>query len=190
MSASVTRGYALTAIMKLSTRFTCTVKWVLLDVLCRILLQICWHQFASVELLFGHILFLLSSHLIGFYSSLLAGWKTSTSSYCFQMSSAVWAIYVMMSLLENLLMGGKTLTFSGFLPFLFVLLGRKIALFCIMAWLWVIELWCGIPCGDILITCWLLRRNRSSWRSDVAQIIEESSSDYHFKSVTQRTSLL
>lgn len=26
MSASVTRGYALTAIMKLSTRFTCTVK--------------------------------------------------------------------------------------------------------------------------------------------------------------------
>lgn len=29
MSTSVTRGYALTAIMKLSTRFTCTVKWVL-----------------------------------------------------------------------------------------------------------------------------------------------------------------
>lgn len=26
MSTSVTRGYALTAIMKLSTRFTCTVK--------------------------------------------------------------------------------------------------------------------------------------------------------------------
>lgn len=55
MSASVTRGYALTAIMKLSTRFTCTVKWVLIDVLHRALWQICWHQLSLVEVFLGHV---------------------------------------------------------------------------------------------------------------------------------------
>lgn len=57
MSASVTRGYALTAIMKLSTRFTCTVKWVLIGVvLHRGLLHICWRQLSSVEVFLGHVL--------------------------------------------------------------------------------------------------------------------------------------
>lgn len=45
MSTSVTRGYALTAIMKLSTRFTCTVKWV-------------WRK-SRVNRLFSNLKFLL-----------------------------------------------------------------------------------------------------------------------------------
>lgn len=88
MSASVTRGYALTAIMKLSTRFTCTVKWVLIDVvLHRALVQICWHQLSSVKVFLGHLLLPWLATVIllflGFYSPpLLARWKTSTD-LCF-----------------------------------------------------------------------------------------------------------
>lgn len=132
---------------------------------------------------------MVKSHLTGFYSfPLLASWKTSTNSYCFVCGCPLLCRQFMSwcPCLRTYLWEGKSLLSVNF--FHFYLLGRKIALFCIMAWLWVHELLSGILYGDILVTCSLLGRNRSSWKSGVAQITEESSSGYYFKSVTQCTS--
>lgn len=164
MSASVTRGYALTAIMKLSTRFTCTVKWVLIDVvLHRALLQISWPQLSSVEVFLGHVLLPWFTRVallfVGFYSPpLLAGWKTSTNLYCFPCGCPLLCRDLIHGAVAWKLLYGKDkslLAVGCSFQFLFQMMERKIVLFPTDGFfVWVVELSYGIPRGGILITCW------------------------------------